>query len=135
MKKLRPSHRYSLINSTWHFYIIISLFSYSLLIVRCTVPNQEHIGWKVYSGDSEGTKYSALKQINNQNVKDLQLAWTYRTGDMREAPRTTIECNPIIVGNKMFITSPGLKVIALNAATGDEPVSYTHLTLPTTPYV
>lgn len=39
---------------------------------------------------------------------------------MREASRTTIECNPIIVGRKMFITSPGLKVIALDAASGQE---------------
>ena len=120
MMKLHSARLHSLINFPRHFYIIISFLSYALLFLRCSDPNQEHIDWQVYSGDSEGTKYSVLKQINKRNINDLQLAWTYRTGDMREAPRTTIECNPIIVGKKMFITSPGLKVIALDAATGDE---------------
>lgn len=101
------------------FLVLLSLIT-SLSLFNCKDPNPNHKTWQVYSGDSEGTKYSSLKQINKQNVKDLKVAWTYRTGDMREAPRTTIECNPIIVGRKMFITSPGLKVIALDGATGDE---------------
>lgn len=101
------------------FLVLLSLIT-SLSLFSCKDPNPNHKTWQVYSGDSEGTKYSSLKQINKQNVKDLKVAWTYRTGDMREAPRTTIECNPIIVGRKMFITSPGLKVIALDGATGDE---------------
>ncbi len=120
MKNLNSAHWYKLTNSCWQQYIIVSVCVYTLFLVRCSAPNQEHIGWEVYSGDSKGTKYSALNQVNKENIKDLQLAWTYRTGDMRKTPRTTIECNPIVVENKMFITSPGLKVIALNAATGAE---------------
>ena len=32
-------------------------------------------------------------------------------------------------------TSPGMMLIELSSYVGDVPVSYTHLTLPTTPYV
>ncbi|MDZ7607106.1 MAG: PQQ-binding-like beta-propeller repeat protein [Cyclobacteriaceae bacterium] len=91
-----------------------------LIVASCTKKSSEHVTWEVYSGDEKGTKYSALSQINTKNVAGLKVAWTYRMDDMRENPRTTIQCNPIIVGNRMFITSPGLKVIALDAASGKE---------------
>jgi quinoprotein glucose dehydrogenase len=39
---------------------------------------------------------------------------------MRENPPSTIECNPIVVGGRIYLTSPGLKVIALDAPTGTE---------------
>ncbi len=34
--------------------------------------------WPTYSGDYSGKRYSALKQINQTNVKGLTLAWTSR---------------------------------------------------------
>ena len=39
---------------------------------------------------------------------------------MREAPPSTIQCNPIVVGNTMYVTSPGFDLIALEASTGKE---------------
>jgi glucose dehydrogenase len=32
--------------------------------------------WPTYSGDYSARRYSALKQINQTNVKNLSLAWT-----------------------------------------------------------
>ncbi|MCB0632598.1 MAG: PQQ-binding-like beta-propeller repeat protein [Saprospiraceae bacterium] len=78
------------------------------------------IEWPVYSADRLGTKYSSLDQINTGNVSQLELAWTFRTGDSRQGTGSTIECNPIIVDGMMYLTSPGLKLIALQAATGEE---------------
>jgi len=74
----------------------------------------------MYSGDASGAKYAATRQITPQNVGQLQLAWTYRTGDMRQQPATTIECNPIVIDSFMYISSPGLKAIALDAGSGRE---------------
>jgi hypothetical protein len=34
--------------------------------------------WASYSGDYTGRRYSALRQINQSNVKNLSLAWTVR---------------------------------------------------------
>src|SRR5690242_7111032 len=76
--------------------------------------------WPVYGGDFAGSKYSALDQINRMNVRHLQPAWIYRCNDMRLRPASTIECNPIIVDGVMYLTTPGLKVVALDAATGKE---------------
>lgn len=72
--------------------------------------------WQVYGGDAGQTRYSALDQINRSNVEHLEVAWTIETGDVGP----TIECNPIVVGRVMYLTSPLLKVIALDAATGEE---------------
>ncbi|MBI2948493.1 MAG: PQQ-binding-like beta-propeller repeat protein [Verrucomicrobia bacterium] len=80
-------------------------------------PNRE---WPVYGGDLAGTKYSPLTQINRSNVRQLKPAWIYRCDDMRERPATTIECNPLIIDGVMYLTTAGLKVLALDAATGKE---------------
>jgi quinoprotein glucose dehydrogenase len=77
-------------------------------------PKASHREWQTYHGDYGGTHYSALDQINRSNVKKLQLAWTWKSGDVG----TTIECNPIIVDGVMFVTTPQLHAAALNAATG-----------------
>jgi len=76
--------------------------------------------WRVYGGDLAGTKYSALDQINRSNVATLKPAWIFRCDDMKQQPASTIECNPIVVDGVMYITSAGLKVLALDAATGEQ---------------
>src|SRR5262249_19151253 len=48
----------------------------------------------------------------------LELAWSFRTDDMQAAPASTIQCTPIVVDGVMYLTTPGLKVVALDAATG-----------------
>ena len=74
--------------------------------------------WPVYGGDAAGTKYSPLDQINRTNVARLAPAWIYRCDDMTASAASTIECNPIVVDDVVYLTSPGLKLIALDAATG-----------------
>jgi quinoprotein glucose dehydrogenase len=76
--------------------------------------------WPIYGGDLAGTKYSALAQINRSNVHLLKPAWIYRCDDMRLTPASTIECNPLIIDGVIYLTTPGLKVVALDAASGKE---------------
>src|SRR4051794_40991761 len=37
--------------------------------------------WSAYGGGPEQIRYSSLRQINRTNVKRLQVAWTYDTGE------------------------------------------------------
>ncbi len=76
--------------------------------------------WPVYGGDFGGTKYSTLAQVNRTNVARLKPAWIYRVDDMKERPATTIECNPLVVDGRVFLTTAGLKAVALDGATGRE---------------
>src|SRR5208283_1672506 len=72
--------------------------------------------WKVYAGNPAGTRYSTLKQINRQNAARLQVAWTYDTGDA--SANSEMQCNPIVVDGVLYATTPKLKLIALDAASG-----------------
>ncbi len=77
-----------------------------------------YTSWRTYRGTSNASQYSSLRQIDTTNVQQLRAAWTYRTGDAGK--RTTIECNPIMIDDALYITSPQLDLIALDAATGEE---------------
>ena len=72
--------------------------------------------WKVFGGTAENTHYSPLRQINRDNVASLKVAWSYDTGDA--FPGSELQCNPIITGGVLYATTPKMRVIALDAATG-----------------
>lgn len=72
--------------------------------------------WERSHGDSGGARYSGLTQINRGNVTNLQTAWTYHAKDALG----NIQCNPIIVNGVMFAPTPGKRVVAVNALTGEE---------------
>jgi len=71
--------------------------------------------WPVYGGTPENNHYSALDQINRSNVKNLQVAWSYDTGE-----QGGLQTSPLMVGDVFYGISPTQKVFALNAATGKE---------------
>jgi len=72
--------------------------------------------WHRSHGDSGGTRFSALDQINRQTVTNLQVAWTYHSRD----GSNNIQCNPIVVGGIMYAPTAGKQVVAVNAETGVE---------------
>ncbi|MEO5682468.1 MAG: PQQ-binding-like beta-propeller repeat protein [Chitinophagaceae bacterium] len=74
--------------------------------------------WKQYRGSNENIHYSSLTAIDTNNVKQLQLAWEYHTGDADTANHSQIQCNPIIIDGVLYGTSPRLKLFAIDAATG-----------------
>jgi len=69
--------------------------------------------WRVYGGNSDATHYSPLKQINLSNVKQLELAWSYDTGETGG-----LQTSPIEVDGVLFGVSPFQKIFAVDAATG-----------------
>src|SRR5439155_456787 len=67
-------------------------------------PKREtFLTWHRSHGDNGGMRYSALDQINRQNVTNLEVAWTYHSRD----GSNNIQCNPIIVDGVMFAPTPG----------------------------
>ncbi len=83
-----------------------------LLLAFATAQAQDH-DWPMYGGAAEGTHYSPLKQINKFNVKQLQVAWTYDTGEIGGLQTSPLEVNGVFYG-----ISPSQKIFALDAATG-----------------
>ena len=69
--------------------------------------------WPAYGGGPANIHYSSLAQINRSNVKQLEIAWTFDTGE-----QGGLQTSPIIVGGVLYGITPTQKVFALNAATG-----------------
>src|SRR5258708_28483666 len=109
-------------------------------------PLAEH--WTSYSGDYSGKRYSALKQINQTNVKNLTLAWVSKvaggsggrggggrggqaagtpqtfvggegTGEVVVAGATTVKGSILEVNGVLYVTAPD-NAWALDAHDGHE---------------
>ena len=80
--------------------------------------------WPVYLGDKGASHYSTLNQITPANVPQLKVAWQWSAGDAR--PDTSqIQCNPLMIGGVLYVTTAQMKLVALEAATGRELWHYT----------
>jgi quinoprotein glucose dehydrogenase len=77
--------------------------------------------WPAYGRDQQGTRYSPLQTITPDNVKNLQVAWTFRTGDLKgpnDPVEITNEVTPIKIGNLLYLCSPHQILFALDAQSG-----------------
>lgn len=77
--------------------------------------------WPAYGGDPGGTRYSPLTQITRDNVRRLQVAWTFHTGDVpTKAQGAAFEATPILVDGTLYLSTPFNRIIALDPETGAE---------------
>ena len=97
---------------------VLSLGVMLLLAPGCTSSDSPAGDWRVTGGDPGNTRYSSLDQIDRDNVAELQVAWTYRTGDRPDGARTEIQAIPIMVDGVLYTTTPALAVVALRADSG-----------------
>ena len=77
--------------------------------------------WTAYGGSSDGLRFSALNQISKDNVKNLEVAWTYHTGDLRQdadATEYTFEATPLKANGMLYFCTPHNEVHALDPETG-----------------
>ena len=84
---------------------------------------EEQKNWDNYGNTPEGSRFVALSQITRDNVKDLQVAWTFHTGDTPESPTgngAEDQQTPLQVGNTLYLCTPHNNVIAVEADTGKE---------------
>jgi len=83
------------------------------------VPDSE---WRAYGRTAAGQRWSPLAQITPDNVRGLQVAWQFHTGDVRGRPgdpeETTDEVTPLKIGTRLYLCTPHQSVIALDATTG-----------------
>ena len=51
-------------------------------------------------------------------MTQLQVAWTYESGD--DFTASEMQSNPVVVDGVLYATTPTMKVVAVDAATGQE---------------
>jgi quinoprotein glucose dehydrogenase len=106
--------RYNIANA----YLILCMVAGVVgLFISCN-GKKTYNDWTVYGGSKERIQYSALDQIDTNNVKNIQVAWVYHTKDADSSSQ--IEANSVIVDDVLYGISPQLKLFAVDAATGKE---------------
>ena len=75
--------------------------------------------WPSYTGDTRGSRYSPLEQINAANFSTLEVAWRFKTDSLGPRPEFKLEGTPLMVGGTLYATGgTGRAVVALDAVTG-----------------
>ncbi|MEN8376906.1 MAG: pyrroloquinoline quinone-dependent dehydrogenase [Gemmatimonadota bacterium] len=80
--------------------------------------------WPAYGGDAGGRRYSPLTLIDTTNVGELEVAWTFRTGELgqnaRDGGDLTFEATPIHFEGALYLPTAFGAVFSLDPVTGAE---------------
>jgi quinoprotein glucose dehydrogenase len=101
----------------------------ALLYCLVTMSGTPAHAWQYSGGDTAGTRYSPLEQINRDNVDKLALAWSARSGEHKALPaehyrRSAMQSTPILLpraaGEHLLVCSGNNYLLALDPETGKE---------------
>jgi len=102
-------------------YVFVGLL---ILFVIRSFPSLAQYGakngqWRSYGGELGSTRYSPLDQINRDNVKDLKVAWTWKS-DNFGGREFKSETTPLFVNGVLYFTAGDRRaVVAVDGGTGD----------------
>jgi quinoprotein glucose dehydrogenase len=71
--------------------------------------------WPDYGGTPDQSKYVVTPDITKRSVAQLEVAWTYPTGDER-----AYQFNPVIVDGVMYVLAKNSSLVALDVKTRQE---------------
>src|SRR5712664_292335 len=99
------------------FRVFVSSWLPFVTLALAIAQSSRDVDWPV-NGGIDNIRYSPLTQITRDNVSTLRVAWTYDSHDAFKA--SEMQSNPVVVDGVLYVTTPTLKVVAVNAATGAE---------------
>lgn len=81
--------------------------------------------WPSYGGGNNSDRFSPLREISRDNVDQLEVAWTHRSGDMSTGQDsdwsfTSLQVTPIAVNHHLYYCTPFGRVFALAPDSGEE---------------
>ena len=82
---------------------------------RLRNAEREPSNWLTYGGSYGEQRFSRLQAINDSNVGELGLAWSFETGTKRG-----LEATPIVVDGVIYTTGTWSVVFAIDARTGKQ---------------
>lgn len=107
---------------------LVAVLTASLALGAEAWAQGKRVDWPTYGGDPGGMKYSALVDINRDNVARLKPLWTWDTKDPASPPADSgmparpgnFQATPIMINDTLYLPTPLNQVVALDAATGRE---------------
>jgi quinoprotein glucose dehydrogenase len=80
--------------------------------------------WPHYGRDAGGSRWSPLTQIDRSNVRQLDIAWQFRTGelgqDARQGDKLTFETTPVLWRDTLYFSTGYGTAFAVDAVSGRE---------------
>lgn len=90
-------------------------------------PLTQPVGeWGSYGNSAGGMRFSPLHQIDTANVKNLAVAWTFQTGELKTYNKTDMpgkaafEATPLMIDGVLYFNTPTNRVFAIDAGTGKQ---------------
>ena len=91
--------------------------------------------WETHGGDPGGMKYSWLDEINRDNAGQIELGWSWETGEKplsfasspirgQQVAPGKFQGTPVVLDGVMYVSTSYSRVVALDAATGEELWAY-----------
>ena len=102
-------------------WIVPAMFAVTPAFAQSVITPQQAAGeWTTYGANLGSHRYSPLEQINADNFKNLQVAWSLRTDFLGPRPDGLYGATPLYVNNTLYTTA-GMRraVIAMNPGTGE----------------
>ena len=102
----------------YHVYALGTFLAASLVATALHAQHGAPSGeWRSYAGDNGSTRYAPLDQITRDNVKDLQVAWSWKFDNFGGG---TSETTPLMANGVLYFTvGPRRSVVAVNPGTGE----------------
>jgi glucose dehydrogenase len=91
---------------------------------RTAAPEPPDSEWPTYGGTYASARYSPLAQITRDNVRQLRVAWRWRSPDHDIMERTpgletfVNEATPLMIRGVLYVSTSLSQVAAIDAATG-----------------
>src|SRR6185503_20404247 len=100
-------------------YLVFALLTALVLSASPGVAQQGAKGgeWRSYAGDAGSSRYAPYDLINRDNIKDVQVAWSWRFDNFGGG---SSETTPIMANGVLYFTAGQRRnVIAVNPGTGE----------------
>ncbi|CAN5908870.1 glucose/quinate/shikimate family membrane-bound PQQ-dependent dehydrogenase [soil metagenome] len=100
-----------------------------VLVASCAASARgQRVDWPTPSGDPGAMRWSPVGDVNRDNVSQLRLAWSWKTGehaipagpDQKPARPGLFQASPVVIHDTMYVSTPYAAVAALDARTGRE---------------
>lgn len=98
----------------YFLYVVLAIF-----YLGCSEPSHKYMSandWDAAGGNLGQTKFSKLNQINKENVSELEVVWTFHSGNTKG----NVQVNPLIISGVVYVTTPSQELIAIDGKNGEE---------------
>ena len=103
--------------------IVFAIFLLAQVAATGAAPGDD---WPHYGGHLDGTRFAASAIVTPKNVRSLEEAWVFQTGDVANGGdeyfgrTSSFKATPILIDNKLVFSSGFNRVYAIDPATGEQ---------------